>query len=209
MVAEQNKLKRELSETVERLGVLEVKVSRHEEVEEKVKMLERAKDGFGDMVAKKISEIQGACNQQEGNLMQVVEGARVEFEKVKKDLQMIYEGVQQKFGELEGKVNGGGKGGSDNRGGYVPNKMAYPKVFSNEVERWREWRSELSKYVDGIHRGMKQCLEEAAGREEEFTMSVLAELVRNHGMQLEDKWKDLYRLLEHRTEGEARKVVTE
>ena len=39
-------------------------------------------------------------------------------------------------------------------------------------------------------------------------MSVLADLVRNHGMQLEDKWKDLYRLLEHRTEGEARKVVT-
>ena len=199
----------QMKDITERLKFIEAKLERVDRVDTRVRALEEAKVDFGDKVAKKIAELESSAHMHMGALNSVVEEARQEFTQLRADLLAIFQGADQKFKEIEANMAEGKRFAEvdSKRQGYVPRNMAYPEVFCHEVDKWRDWKTEITKYADGVHKGMKRCLEEAAVREEEFTFDVLIELVKTHGLQLEEKWKDLYRLLEHRTKGEARKVV--
>ena len=151
-------MEEQLKKAVERLDIRDSKFERMERVEQRVSHLEDQKVDFGDKLAKKIAELEGSANMHMGTLNQVVEEARQEFAQLRGDLQAIFQGADQKFKEIEKSLAEGskhGKGDSE-RQGYVPRKMAYPEVFSAEFEKWRDWKIEITKYVDGIHKGMKQ-----------------------------------------------------
>ena len=197
-------------------------------LQEDMKKIELIKDDFGDKLQVKLQQMSSDLNMADGRLKQHQEainvtyvGAQEEFERMRQGNQQkfeemaqglsdLHQGAEIKFKEVEEMMRSSAGKSGHKRSGFLPDKMMVPKIFSGNIEIWRKWRGEVTKYFDEEKEGMKSVMEEVAKHDEPVTQQVLQQAcLRYPGVLIEQlqHWKHLYRALEKLTDGEARKVI--
>ena len=88
--------------------------------------------------------------------------------------------------------------------------MMIPKVFSEDVQGWRQWKEDVAKYFDEGKEGIKLIMEKVCKSPQEITIETMREVSRRHPEVTTDleRWKHLYRALEKLTDGEAARVIS-
>lgn len=133
-------------------------------------------------------------------------------EKVAADLQELYNGLQMKFQEVDQKMQQRGSGGGEGkkRHTFLPEKMMVPNKYSDNIEEWRKWKDDVSKYFDEGQEGIKAIMDEVAKSTIVVDVHELRRVAQTHPHTVQDleKWKHLYRAIEKLVEGEAAKVVS-
>ena len=175
--------------------------------------LEKLTGVFGAEKQTFMDALQVSHADQQNKLFGVVNDARAEFEQLRAAGADLHEKTASSVNDLYNKVGelqrGAGSGGGGRKEtGYIPQKMAVPKPFSDKMEDWRMWQEEVEDYMDSINPGVKKLLQainiEKADIDEDwkllhtgdFDPKVLGDEV------------NIYRALKILTAGEAKKVVT-
>ena len=155
--------------------------------------------------------LQVICADQENKLHGVVGDARAEFGRLNAAGADLYAKTESSVNDLYTKVNelqrgGGGSGKRD--AGYIPQKMAVPKPFSDKLEDWRAWQEEIEDYMDSINSGVKKLLQDVNGTASEIDETWKLDRMQMYDPKVLGDEVNIYRALKILTIGEAKKVVT-
>ena len=136
----------------------------------------------------------------------------MKYEKIAADLQELCNELQAKFQDVDQKMQrgGGGGGGEKKRHAFLPEKMMVPEKFCDNIELWRKWKDDVSKYFDEGQEGIKVIMDEVAKSSITVDVYALRQVAQAHPHTVQDleKWKHLYCALEKLVEGDAAKVVS-
>ena len=152
-------------------------------------------------------------------LVDVVHGAREEFQNLRAGLTSLYGGTGDTFTAFKDKVdsmaheiadiqaNSFSGGGTKKSHGFLPLKEQVPKPFGAKENDWRTWQDDVATYLDTVTEGMRGALKDAEVAAGEIDDLWVARMANTHGITVIGKSRELFRALKSLTEGEARMVV--
>ena len=135
------------------LTTIEVRISSLEAEFSTIKV--QIKSQFKDLDAQKA----------EMGLTEVVEHAKVEFVKIRSDLQAIYGNAAAAFDEMGKRIDGIEKTKTAQNKGYIPIKSLIPE---DHGDGWRQWQDDLLDFLDCSNVGMRSFLKEIEAQTEEL-----------------------------------------
>ena len=184
------------------------------EIEKRLDDLDEIKQDFGDRLQAKLATMEAEAGATTADLRQIVNEAKSKFDGIEAGLQSLYADAKVKFDELEALIKSGNAMGGNagtKKLNFLPDKMMIPKVFEGDINSWKRWKEEVTKFFDEEHEGMKAVMDEVAKNCGPITEEVLQQAFRNNPAAVGDKlqkWKHLYRALEKLTSGEAARVIS-
>ena len=183
-------------------------------IEKRLDELDELKQDFGDRLQAKLATMEAEAGATTADLRQIVSEAKSKFDGIEAGLQSLYADAKLKFDELEALIKSCSTVGghtANKKVNFLPDKMMIPKVFEGDINSWKRWKEEVTKFFDEEHEGMKAVMDEVAKNGGPITEEVLQQAFKNNPAAVGDKlqkWKHLYNALEKLTSGEAARVIS-
>ena len=117
-------------------------------------------------------------------------------------LENYLKGLERKPG---GDYRGGG--GSFKQQGYLPLKATIPEQLGKQPEKWREWKRDISGYVDSITNGMKKFLNSVELHEGDISDEWVEQQSLLYGRWIITDREAIWRTLHQLTKDETKKIV--
>ena len=140
-------------------------------------------------------------------LTEVVEHAKVEFVKIRSDLQAIYGNAAAAFGEMGKRIDGIEKTKAGQNKGYIPIKNLIPKEYKDHGDGWRQWQDDLLDFLDCSNAGMRSFLKDVEAQTEDLKDEWMQVMKDKYGAKVTEDSVQVWRALKSLTGGEARKVI--
>ena len=100
-------------------------------------------------------------------MTEIVEGAKIEFNAQRTQLQGLYEATAHELASIKERIEKNEGPGHKDHGKLVAAKQMIPRVLENP-EDWKKWKSEVEDYCEVVKEGMKAVLEATKGKKEEI-----------------------------------------
>ena len=127
-------------------------------------------------------------------LTEVVEHAKVEFVKIRSDLQAIYGNAAAAFEEMSKRIDGIETTEAGQNKGHIPIKNLTPKEYKDHGDGWRQWQDDLLDFLDCSNPGMRSFLKDVDAQTEELKDWWMQMMKDKHGAKVTEG-------------GEARKAI--
>ena len=130
-------------------------------------------------------------------LTEVVEHAKVEFVKIRSDLQAIYVNAAAAFDDMGKRIDGIGKTKTGHNKGYIPIKNLIPKEYKDHGDGWRQWQNDCS------NPGMRSFLKEIEAQTEELKDEWMQMMKDKYGAKVTEDSVQVWRALKSLTGGRS------
>ena len=97
-----------------------------------------------------------------------MEHAKVEFVKIRSDLQAINGNAAAAFDEMGKRIDGIEKTKLRQNKGYIPIKNLIPKEYKDHGVGWRQWQDDLMDFLDCSNPRMRSFLKDVEAQTEEL-----------------------------------------
>ena len=125
------------------------------------------KSQFKDLDAQKadlLDQLNVKFTKTKMGLTEVVEHAKVEFVKIRSDLQAIYGNAAAALDDMGKRIDGIEKTKTGQNKGYIPIQNLIPKEYKDHGDGWRQWHDDLLDFLDCSNPGMCSFLKEIEHR---------------------------------------------
>ena len=94
--------------------------------------------------------------------MRLTEHVKVEFVKIRSDLQAIHGNAAAAFDEMGKRIDGIEKTKAGQNKGYFPINNLIPKEYKDHGDGWRQWKDDLLDFLDCSNPGMRSFLKDVS-----------------------------------------------
>ena len=137
----------------------------------------------------------------------MVEHAKVEFVKIRSDLQAIYGNAAHSVRRNGQEVDGIEKTKAVQNKGYIPIKKLVPKEYKDHGDGWRQWQDDLLDFLDCSNPGMRSFLKEIEAQTEELKDEWMQMMKDKYGAKVTEDSVQVWRAIKSLTGRAARKVI--
>ena len=164
-----------------------------------IRTIEGAREEFTGVKAIN-AETRGALEAVANNLLATTNNIDAAVVSVTQRVLQIEQKIEEQERQLQD-VHRHGGGGDDHRGGktsYLPWKSTVPKVMTDKINEWINWRDDFLEHVDTVTNGMKLVLEEF-GKAEADPTEIIIQGYTNLVPTLPEEKVKIYRALKKLT----------
>ena len=136
-------------------------------------------------------------------LTEVVEHAKVEFVKIRSDLQAIYGNAAAAFDEMGKRIDGIEKTKAGQNKGYFPITNLIPKECKDHGGGWRQWQDDLVDFLDCSNPRMRSLFKDVEAQTEELKDEWMQMMKDKYGAKVIEDSVQVWRALKSFT-GEKR-----
>ena len=163
------------------------------------------KSQFKDLDAQKadlLDQLNVEFTKTKMGLTKVMKHAKVEFVKIRTDLQAIYGNAAAAFDDMGKRIDGIEKTKTRQNKGYIPIKNLIPKEYKDHGDGWRQWQDDLLDFLDCSNPGMRSFMKEIEAQTEELKDEWMQRMKDKYGAKVTEDSVQVWRALKSLTGGE-------
>ena len=156
------------------------------------------KSQFKDLDAQKadlLDQLNVEFTKTKMGLMEVVEHAKVEFVKIRSDLQAIHGNAAAAFDEMGKRIDGIENTKAGQNKGYIPIKKLIPKVYKDHGDGW-QWQDVLLDFLDCSNPGIRSFLKDVEAQTEELKDEWMQIVKDKYGAKVTEDTVQVWRALQ-------------